>query len=256
MNTLVEKSIQTLELPAVLRMLAQYAASEEGKEQALALRGADGLEEAELWQERTAAARKIMGLRPAPSFSGVVRVGAGLKRAELGGSLNPRELLDIAGVLRAARTVKACGGGKDAREEERTPLDPLFRLLQGNRFLEDKITAAILSEEEISDQASPLLADLRRHIRVTSGKVRETLNKYVSSPNWSKYLQDALITQRSGRFVVPVKAEHRGDVPGLVHDVSSSGATLFVEPMAVVNLNNELRELEAKERSEIERILA
>ena len=254
MNALIEKSIQTLELPAVLRTLAQYAACEEAKEKALSLRGADSLAEAQSWQDQTAAARKMMGLRPAPSFSGLRRVAESLTRAGLGGALNTRELLDIAGVLRVARTVKAYGGGKDDREG--SCLDTLFKLLQGNRFLEDKITGAIVSEDELSDNASPLLADLRRHMRVASGKVRETLNKYVSSPNWSKYLQDALITQRGGRFVVPVKAEHRGDVPGLVHDVSSSGATLFVEPMAVVNLNNELRELEAKEKAEIERILA
>lgn len=251
MTSLTEKSIRTLELPIVLERLAQHAASEEAKEKCLASRPTSYLEDAILWQNQTSAARSMMGMRPAPSFSGLKRVGDSLKRAELGGMLNTRELLDIASVLRVARTLKDYGGKGD-----KNCLDGLFRLLQGNRFLEDKITSAIVSEEEISDNASPELSQLRRHMRQTSAKVRDTLNKYVSSPSFSKYLQDALITQRGGRFVVPVKAEHKSDVPGLVHDVSSSGATLFVEPMAVVNLNNDLRELEAREQKEIERILA
>lgn len=251
MTALMEKSIRTLELPTVLESLARYASSEEAKEQCLTLRPAAYLEDAALWQQQTSTSRSMMGMRPAPSFSGLTRVGESLKRAELGGVLNIRELLDIAAVLRIARNVKAYGG-----KDEKTCLDGFFRTLQGNRYLEDKITNAIVSEDEISDNASPELSQIRRHIRQASSKVRETLNKYVSSPNFSKYLQDALITQRGGRFVVPVKAEHKSDVPGLVHDVSSSGATLFVEPMAVVNLNNELRELEASEQKEIERILS
>jgi DNA mismatch repair protein MutS2 len=251
--SLYEKSIQTLELPAVLRQLASHAASDEAKENALALRPAAYFEDAVLTQKQTSAARHMTGLRPAPSFSGLKRVGDSLIRADLGGVLNTRELLDIAACLRVARSVKAYGA---SGKEEKNCLDSLFRLLEGNKFLEDKITGAIISEEEISDNASAEFASLRRQLRIASGKVRETLNKYVSSPSHTKYLQDALITQRGGRFVVPVKAEHRGDVPGLVHDVSSSGATLFIEPMAVVTLNNEIRETEAKEKKEIERILA
>ena len=130
-----------------------------------------------------------------------------------------------------------------------------FESLTANRFLEDKITGSILSEDEIADAASPELADIRRHIRAAAGKVRDVLNRLISS-NQSKYLQDAIITMRGGRYVVPVKSEHKNDIPGLVHDVSGSGGTFFIEPMGVVNANNELRELQAKEQKEIERILA
>ena len=130
-----------------------------------------------------------------------------------------------------------------------------IRVLELHRFLEDKITTSILSEDEIADAASPELADIRRHKRAASAKGRQILQKIISSPSYKSTLQEALITQRDGRFVVPVKAEHRGDLPGLVHDISASGATLFVEPMGVVQANNELKELEGKEKKEIERIL-
>ena len=134
-------------------------------------------------------------------------------------------------------------------------LDGYFYNLTANRFLEDKITGSILSEDEIADSASPELADIRRHIRAAAGKVRDVLNRLISS-NQSKYLQEAIITMRGGRYVVPVKSEHKNDIPGLVHDVSGSGGTFFIEPMGVVNANNELRELQAREEKEIERILA
>ena len=134
-------------------------------------------------------------------------------------------------------------------------IDHLFRSLTANRFLEEKITGSILGEEEIADAASPELAAIRRHIRSTASKVRDILNRLLSS-NQAKYLQEAIITQRNDRFVVPVKSEHKNDVPGLVHDVSSSGSTFFIEPMGVVKANNELKELQAREEKEIERILA
>lgn len=137
----------------------------------------------------------------------------------------------------------------------KTVLDGYFYNLTANRFLEDKITGSILSEDEIADSASPELADIRRHIRAAAGKVRDVLNRLISS-NQSKYLQEAIITMRGGRYVVPVKSEHKNDIPGLVHDVSGSGGTFFIEPMGVVNANNELRELQAREEKEIERILA
>ena len=142
-----------------------------------------------------------------------------------------------------------------AGSDKKTPMDPLFLGLTANRFLEEKITGSILSEEEIADAASPALADIRRHKRATAAKVRDILQKLITS-NQSKYLRESIITQRNGRFVVPVKSENKNDVPGLVHDLSSSGGTFFIEPMGVVKANNELRELEAKEKKEIERILA
>ncbi|MCI8720875.1 MAG: endonuclease MutS2, partial [Oscillospiraceae bacterium] len=186
-----------------------------------------------------------------PAFSGIKPVAESLYRADHGGALNTRELLDIAGVLRCARRVRDYFND----DGQKTAIDYLFYALRGNRFLEDKIFTSILEEDVIADNASPELADIRRHIRVAASKGRQILQKIISSQSYSKVLQEAIITQRDGRFVVPVKAEFRGSMPGLVHDVSSSGATIFVEPMGVVQANNELKELEAKEKKEIERIL-
>ena len=174
-----------------------------------------------------------------------------LYRADHGGALNTRELLDVAGVLRCARRVRDYWSD----DGKKTAIDFLFCALRGNRFLEERIFSAILEEDVIADSASAELADIRRHKRVAAAKGRQILQKIISSQSYSKVLQEAIITQRDGRFVVPVKAECRGSLPGLVHDVSSSGATVFVEPMGVVQANNELKELEAKEKKEIERIL-
>ena len=173
-----------------------------------------------------------------------------LDRADRGGGLNTRELLDIASVLRCARGARDYGDS-----EEKTVISHLFRSLTPNRFLEDSITNSILSEEEIADSASSELASIRRHMRSTEARVRDILQRLISS-NQSKYLQESIITIRSDRYVVPVKAEHKNAIPGLVHDVSSSGSTFFIEPMGVVKANNELRELAAREKKEIERILA
>ena len=179
-------------------------------------------------------------------------MSAALTRADHGGMLNTRELLDIAGVLTASRRV----ADYDAqRQGEETVLDRLFTSLHTNKYLEEQIRSAILDEETIADTASSELADIRRKMRLAASKGRQILQRIISSPSYAKVLQEALITQRDGRFVVPVKAECKGSMPGLVHDVSSSGATLFVEPMGVVQANNELKELEAREKKEIDRIL-
>ena len=175
-----------------------------------------------------------------------------LQRADMGGSLNTRELLDIAGVLAAARSAKEYG---ESDGEEKSPIDVLFHSLHPNRFLEDKITGSIVGDGELADSASPELASIRRHIRATESKVRDILQKIISSSQ-AKYLQESIITQRSGRYVVPVKSEFKNEIPGLVHDLSGSGSTFFIEPMGVVKANNELRELQAKEEKEIDRILA
>ena len=201
-------------------------------------------------QEETSAAVKMLILRGSPGFSGVKPVSASLQRADMGGSLSTRELLDIASVLRCARGARDYGDS-----EEKTVISHLFRSLTPNRFLEDSITNSILSEEEIADSASSELASIRRHMRSTEARVRDILQRLISS-NQSKYLQESIITIRSDRYVVPVKAEHKNAIPGLVHDVSSSGSTFFIEPMGVVKANNELRELAAREKKEIERILA
>ena len=252
MTQLFEKSIETLELPRVLALLANEAVTEEGKERCLALRPVSVQNDVSRLQKQTTAAFDLLVKHGTPSLSGVKPVAAALQRADRGGALNTRELLDIAQVLRCARNVHEYGAGGG---EAKTVLDGYFGSLTANRFLEDKITGSILSEEEIADAASSELADIRRHIRAAAGKVRDVLNRLISS-NQSKYLQEAIITMRGGRYVVPVKSEHKNDIPGLVHDVSGSGGTFFIEPMGVVNANNELRELQAKEQKEIERILA
>ena len=252
MTELFEKSIHTLELPRVLAMLADEAVTEEGKERCRAIRPSADRAEVERLQKQTSAAFDLLVKNGTPALSGIRPVAAALQRADRGGALNTRELLDIAQVLRCARSVKEYGAGDSAAK---TVLDGYFQSLSPNRFLEEKITGSILSEEEIADSASPELADIRRHIRAAAGKVRDVLNRLISS-NQSKYLQDAIITMRGGRYVVPVKSEHKNEIPGLVHDVSGSGGTFFIEPMGVVNANNELRELQMKEQKEIERILA
>ena len=252
MNTLFEKSIRTLELPVVLEMLASLAVSDAAKEKCRGLSPVCDLEEAMRLQEETQSARERLGLYGSPSFSGVKDVSRALNRADHGGVLNTRELLDVADLLTASRRVAEYD--RD-RQGEKTVLDHLFSALHTNKFLEDKIRGAILDEETIADSASPELADIRRKMRLAASKGRQILQRIISSPSYAKVLQEALITQRDGRFVVPVKAECKGSIPGLVHDISSSGATLFVEPMGVVQANNELKELQAREEKEIDRIL-
>ena len=247
-----EKSMQTLELPRVLDMLADQAVTEEGKDKARRLRPeTDPVEVTALLAETTAAVEKMV-LGGSPAFAGVRPVAGSLQRANMGGSLNTRELLDIAKVLAAARSAKEYGEG-DA--EKKTPIDVLFHSLRPNRFLEDKITGSIVGDGELADSASPELASIRRHMRATESKVRDILQRIISSSQ-AKYLQESIITQRSGRYVVPVKSEFKNEIPGLVHDLSGSGSTFFIEPMGVVKANNELRELQAKEEKEIDRILA
>ena len=251
MTDLFEKSIQTLELPRVLELLAAQAATEEGKDRCRALRPSTDPDDVQRLQKETSAACSMIVLRGTPPLSGVRPVAASLQRADMGGALNTRELLDIAALLRCARSAKEYATGEG---NAKTCIDHLFSSLQANRYLEDRISGSILSEEEIADAASPELADIRRHIRASSSKVRDILQKLISSSQ-AKYLQESIITMRSGRYVVPVKSECKNEIPGLVHDVSGSGGTFFIEPMAVVKTNNELRELQSREEKEIERIL-
>lgn len=248
-----EKSLNILELPSVLEMLAAEAVTEGGKEACLALRpSADRLEVKNRLAE-TSAAKDMMVVRGSPSLSGIKDIRPSLSRADLGGSLNTIELLNIARVLQCARLVK----GYIADDKTgKTSIDHLFYALHANRFLEEKITGSIVGEDEIADSASSELASIRRKTRAAGARVRECLQKIISSPSYAKVLQEPIITMRSDRFVVPVKAECKGAIQGLVHDISASGATLFIEPMAAVKANNELRELAAKEKAEIDRILA
>ena len=250
--TLYEKSLKTLELPAVLELLAAEAISAEAKQAAASLRPSDELHEVRYRLNETTAARDMMTLRGSPSFSGIRDVRGSVKRADRGGMLNTSELLDVAALLRTAQGAVSYASGD---RTDKTDIDHLFDALVANKFLEGKISTCIVGIEEIADSASPELSDIRRKIRLASDKIRQTLSRIISSPTYSKALQEPIITVKNDRYVVPVKAEHKSAVPGLVHDVSASGATFFIEPMAAVELNNEIRELLAKEKQEIERIL-
>jgi len=252
MSELYEKSLMKLELDQVLALLADCAGSEEGKRACLGLQPTSDLDTVNELLLETTAASNLSAKKGNLGFSDVKDVSASLDRADRGGVLQPKELLAVAGLLRSARNVKSY----IAEDEEPTVLDPLFRMLTPNKYLEDRIFGAILSEEEIADTASPALADIRRHMRIQSAKIKDGLQKVISSPAYSKFLREPIITIRQGRYVVPVKSECKNDIPGLVHDVSATGSTYFVEPMSAVNANNALRELELKEKKEIERILS
>ncbi len=252
MSELYEKSLWKLELDQILEQLAACAGSLGGKEACRKVRPSSDLEDVNLMLEQTTAASDLCTRKGNPVFGDVTDVSASLERADRGGSLQPVELLRIAGVLRCARNIK----GYVSEDDQATVLDPLFSALTPNKYLEDKIFGAILSEDEIADNASPALSDIRRHMRIQAGKIRDSLQKVISSPAYAKFLREPIITIRDGRYVVPVKSECKNDVPGLVHDVSATGSTYFVEPMSAVNANNALRELELKEKKEIERILA
>lgn len=248
----MDKNFRTLELDLVLEKLAGECTCEDAKELALSLKPSSDFTEVELLLSQTQDAFSLLARFGAPSFSGLKNVNNPLHRAAAGGSLNPVELLDIAFTLRALRTLDEwhahCAG-------VRTSLDFFFESVTVNKYLENKIFSSIISAEEISDKASPELSDIRRKIRSKESSVRDKLDSLIHSAHYQQYLQEAIVTQRSGRFVVPVKAEHRGSVPGLVHDTSSTGATVFVEPSSVVDLNNDIKVLQGKERDEIMRIL-
>ena len=253
MSELFDKSIRTLELPRVLKLLADQAVSPEAKELALAVRPETDYEDVLRLLDQTDGARAMMILHGAPGFSGVKPIRELLDRADRGGSLSISELIRVGDLLYTARRAKEYFN-MDAMEP--TAIDQIFLSIHGNRFLEDKIRRCIADENTVADAASPELADIRRHMRAALAKSRQILQKIISSPSYSKVLQDNIITPRDGRFVVPVKADQKGNLPGLVHDVSSTGATVFVEPMGVVQANNEYAELQAREQAEIDRILA
>ncbi len=248
-----EKSLNTIELPVVLELLSQQAVGDIAKEKALALSPSSEPAQVSRWQDETTAAKTMMAVRGSPSFYALKDVRQSLARADLGGSLNTTELLDIARVLQCARLVR---GYIAADSVGKTCIDHLFYALHANKFLEEKINTSIVGVDEIADGASSELLSIRRKMRAAAQRARDALQKIISSPSYAKALQEPIITMRSDRYVVPVKADHKGSVAGLVHDISASGATLFVEPMAAVKANNELRELAAKEKLEIERILA
>ncbi len=248
----MNRHYKTLELDKILEKLAALTHMDAAKEAALALEPQFDLEKAQKLLKQTDDALALSGRFGAPSFGGASNCAGNLRRAQAGGCLTTGELLKIARTLHIIRTVKEWHSRFASVE---TTLDGYFSGLISNKYLEDKINSAILSEDEISDKASPALSDIRRKIRTASSKAREVLDKIIHSSSYIKYLQEAIVTQRDGRYVVPVKSECRNNVPGLVHDTSSSGQTVFIEPMGVVQANNDIKLLRGKEEEEIERIL-
>ena len=247
------RHIKALELDKVLTQLSDLASIKDSKEMALELKPVSTLYDAQMLINQTDAAYRLLAKFGGPSFGGAKNVNSSLSRASAGGVLTMRELLDIGEVLRVIRSLYEWRFSQPGAD---SCLDVFFSSLCPNKMLESNIFTSILSDEEMADNASRELSDIRRKMRNQAQSIREKLEGLIRSTHYQKFLQESIITQRNGRFVVPVKNEHRGDVPGLVHDTSGSGATVFIEPMAVVEANNEIRVLQGKEKEEIERILA
>lgn len=248
----MNRHYKALELDKILQMLAERTACNESKEIALNLKPETNLAKAEKALTKTDNAYVLTGKFGAPSFGNMHNVTNELRRGEAGGCLTATELLKIAETLRIIRGVKQWYGQCAGMG---TSLDINFQGLVPNKFLEDKINSCITNDQELYDNASPALSEIRKKIRTASSRAREVLDKIMHSSTYQKYLQDTIVTQREGRYVVPVKAECRGNVPGLVHDTSASGQTVFIEPMGVVQANNDIKVLISEEESEIERIL-
>ncbi len=246
------KNLYTLEFDKIRELLARHAATDGAKAAARELEPSDDIDEVRLRQRRTADAKLLAGQKGNPSFSSVKDVSAACERADKGATLTTRELLDCAAVLSCTRSLIDYYKSNKITE---TSLDEIFERLIPEKEIELRITRSIVAEDMISDDASPALAEIRHSIRKTNSKIADLMQKYTQGGNYSKYLQENIVTTRGGRFVIPVKSEYRSAVPGLVHDTSASGATLFIEPMSVVQANNDLRELQSKEEYEIERIL-
>ncbi len=248
----MNRHFKALELDKILNMLANETSIPDAHDLAVKIEPAWGLFEVKELLNQTQDAHMLIARYGAPSFGGISNIANALRRAQAGGCLSTAELLKVAQALRVIRGIKEW---RNKSASVQTSLDNHFESLSSNKFLEEKINTCIIGEEELSDNASPTLYDIRRKIRVAQSKAREVLDKIVHSSTYQKYLQDAIITQRDGRYVVPVKSECRGNVAGLVHDTSASGSTVFIEPMGVVQANNDIRVLESKEQAEIERIL-
>lgn len=247
-----EKAFVSLEFDKIRQMLADCTPVEGSRELLKNICPSVSVEKVRYMQKQTTEAKTMVSSKGAPSFGGVKNIENSLERCDKGASLNMAELLAVAGVLQSARSVSEYFSGFKGAEE--LCLYDIAKSLSPNKFLEELITGSIVSEDMMADNASGELYDIRRKIRAASGRIRENLQKYVSGGG-SKFLQENIVTTRNGRFVIPVKAECRGEIKGLVHDTSATGSTLFIEPMSVVEANNEIRVLQAKEEAEIERIL-
>ncbi len=250
---MTEKALNVLEFVKIREMLADKCSTQGAKELALSLIPSSDIVEVRRKQEKTEDAKRLSGQKGSPSFGNVKDIRSACERADKGAVLSQRELLDCAEVLRTSRGLLEYIKGDKKFE---TSLDEIFERLIPDKKLEMRISTAIISEEMVADNASPELMEIRSKIRKVSNKVNELMLKFTQGGSFSKYLQENIVTTRGGRFVIPVKSEYRNEVKGLVHDTSSSGATLFIEPMSVVEANNELRALQSREQYEIERILA
>ena len=247
-----EKNLRVLEFPKIRERMAAFAITEMGRECALGIVPSSDAFIVRRRQAQTEEASTVLaynGSNPMAAFSDVRDF---LKLAQIGSTLSAKTILQIGDAIKASRLVR----NALVTDREDTPLlTELGATLYTNRRLEEDIFDAILSEDEISDHASADLANIRRHMRLLNDRIRDKLNAIVRGSS-AKYLMDAIITMRNGRYVVPVKAECRSNVPGIVHDQSGTGSTLFIEPMAVVEAGNELKQWDIKEKAEIERILA
>lgn len=247
-----EKAIKTLEFDKITELLASFARTEGAKLKARGLTPTGDAREIGYTLKQTTDALEYLNKKGLPSFGNVTDVTFAVDNAKKGASLSPGTLLDIANVLRTSRGLSEYSKGEVSEENG---LREIFDRLYSDKNLENRIYRALPSEDTVADEASPALGDIRRKIRNTNVKIRDSLQKYINSPVYGKYLQENIITIRNGRYVIPVKVEYKNEIKGLVHDTSSTGSTLFIEPMPVVDANNELRELENKEKVEIERIL-
>ncbi len=252
LNQLYLKSLNSLEFNKIILILEDFAVSESAKQMCTELLPKINEQDVKLELLQTDDAKVLLAKRGSPSFGGLKNIILNLKRAKIGSALTMRELLDVANVLRVLR------GLIDYKAQENklvTFLDEYFSTITSNKYLEDKIFNSIISEEEMSDNASSELSDIRRKIKNNSSKIRDILHKIIHSQTYQKFLQEPIITFRGDRFVVPVKNEYKNEINGIVHDTSTSGATVFIEPMSVVETNNELKILAKKEQIEIERVL-
>ena len=248
----MNRHLKAIEFNKILELLSARACNEDAREGIMLLRPETTLKGASRLLKMTEDAYIMLAKHGGPSFGGLKNVDNALARAAAGGVLSMKELLDVASTVRAVRALTEWRANSG---QEQLSIDIYFSSLMPNKYLEEKIFSAIISEEEMSDNASPELASIRRQIKNKENSVRDQLEKMIRSQSLKSILQDSIITQRNGRYVVPVKSEHRGTVSGLVHDTSSTGATVFVEPAGVVEANNEIRILRGKEVQEIERIL-